>query len=61
MSSATLRSSTLPAFLELTPDHFQPVEECTPEQLRAAAAACLVHANALLTEARGLYAFADTR
>ena len=51
--------ATLPAFLEVVPGEFEPIECCTAPQIRAVADSKLLQAKALMDDARRLYETAE--
>ena len=52
---------TVPAFIEVLPDYFKRVDDCTADELSAAANARMVQARALMDDARRLYEMAEER
>ena len=54
------RTDSLPAFLEVAPDQFEPIAECTASQVRAAADSKLLQARELMDDARRLYELAES-
>lgn len=55
------RGLVVPAFLEVAPDQFVPIEECTPRQITAAGDALLKQARKLTNEAAALHEVARRR
>jgi hypothetical protein len=51
--------ATIPAFIEVAPQSYKPVQECTASELRAAADSMLLQARSLMDEARRLYERAE--
>lgn len=50
-----VRTETLPAYLEVEPDQFKPVEECSVAELVATADSLMLQAKASMDEAGRLY------
>jgi hypothetical protein len=46
-----MMATTLPAFIEFEPDNFKPIEECSPDELGAAAHSMMAHALMAAREA----------
>jgi hypothetical protein len=49
------RGSALPEYVEVAPEVFEPVDECSSDELRAEADSCMVQATASMNEAAALY------
>ena len=52
-------ASTIPAFIEVGPDSFKPIHECTVDELTAAADSLMLQAKQAMDDARALYELAE--
>ena len=55
------RGDSIPAWIEVEPEKFKRVDDCTGDELHAAADSVLMQAQAAMAEARALYELAERK
>ena len=58
-SDEQARAVSVPYYLEVEPDLFKPIAECSAQEIRAAADSMMRQAKATMDQAERLYAIAD--
>jgi hypothetical protein len=58
-AEAEAREETIPAFIQIAPDDFKPVEQCSADELMAAAGERLLQARELMDEGHRLMDLAE--